>query len=159
MADLDVYGAQFADGARDRVVELLKALKTTMATGYDPSIGYVYDSHTTALLRLNAVTVEVMESTATPEGVDNGTEVNWLMSISCRVHTAYLGDRFDERDTMRLAEGVCNKLQKNLFTYKADNYWIQKIESIKNSLEFSESATMGAEIIVLMMFDNDYEQE
>ena len=153
----DVWGTQFADDARDKIVTLMEALKVQMATGYDPTFSYVYDSHATALLRLNAVTVEIIESEATFMGVDDGPSLDWAMAVSCRIHTAYQGDRFNERDTHRLAESVANKLESNL--KQTDNYRIEHVVSIQNQQEFAESVTIGAEVICLMKIYTCYPQE
>lgn len=153
----DVFGDQFADNARDKIVALMEALKTTMVSDYDPTFSYVYDRHRVAKLRLNAVSVEIVESESTPQGIDDGPAVEWEMTVSCRIHTAYQGDPFDQRKTMRLAEGVANKLQLNLFL--TDNYRIDRVVSIANEEEFAESLTIGAEVIAIMKFYVSYEQE
>jgi len=155
----DVFGLQFLDGARDKVVLLMEALKTTMSSGYDPTFSYVYDSHSTAKLQLNAVSVEVLEAENESIGVASGPVVEWQIAVSCRIHTAYQGERFNERDTMRLAESVANKLQTNLFTYKTDGYWIDRVISAKNQQDFESSATIGAEVIVTMKYIAEYTQE
>jgi len=157
----DVVGIQFADNARDDIVTLMNELKTTIASGFDPIFSFVYDSHKVARLELNAVTVEIVDARTTFEGVENGPALQWTMACSCRVHTAYIGDRFEERDTMRLAEGVANKLESNLFRFKTppNPFWIEHIESITNQQEFSESATMGAEVITIVKVYVCYPQE
>lgn len=157
----DVVGTQFADNARDNVITLMNELLVTISTGFDPKFSFVYDSHKVAKLELNAVTVEIIEAQTSFEGVANGPALEWTMACSCRIHTAYIGDRFDERDTMRLAEGVANKLESNLFKFKDDSesFWIEHIESITNQQEFPESVTMGAEVISIVKLYVCYPQE
>jgi hypothetical protein len=56
----EVYDESNIETARDKLVTILNALKTTMASGYDPTFSYVYDGHNIGDLDLNAVTVDFL---------------------------------------------------------------------------------------------------
>jgi len=152
----DVQGTQFADDARDKITTLMDALVVAAASD-DPKLSHVYDRHMVAKLQLNAVSVDLDRVESEFPGVQDGPRVEWQIRFSLRVHTGYEGDSVDGRTTTRLLEGVANKLMAN--QNLADRYRMVRIESIENNLTFTESATVGGQIIVLVSIDVVYTQD
>ena len=152
----DVYGTQFADDARDKLTTLMDALIVSVASD-DPKLGYVYDRHRVARLQLNAVSVDIDGVESEYPAVEDGPRPEWQLTFSFRIHTGYEGDVVDGRTTMRLMEGVANKLMANQDL--EDNYRMARIVSIENHLDFTESATVGGEVIALITVDVCYTQD
>ncbi len=146
-ADTDVYGIQWIDDARDKLVARIEALKTTMATGYTPTFSYVYPRHLVPELRLNAVTIGVTDFSQEPfAGASSGVTSKYMISFTVRVHTAYEDQTADDQEVGRLINSIANKVQaqQNL----GDGYRIEEISGIVTESEFSESESRGGEFTV-----------
>jgi len=152
----DVRGTQFADTARDKLVTLMDTLVTEAASD-DPKLSNSYDRHTIAKLELNAVTVDLASAETEFPGVTDGPRPEWQLTFSFRVHTGYEGDSIDGRTTTRLMEGVANQLNEN--QNLGDNYRMARVTGMENHLTFTESASVGGEVLALITIDTCYTQD
>ena len=143
----DVFGDQWLDDARDSLETRINALKTTMATGYDPTFSNVYARHTVPDLKLNAVTIGV-DSVDTEEfsGAQSGISTLYMMQFTVRVHTTYEDEFFDDQDVARLVNSLINKLKDKL--QLATGVHIVDISDIGTDLTFAESESRGGEFTV-----------
>lgn len=142
----EVYGTAFIETARDYLVALLEALKTSMAA-YSPTFSYVYEKHNQADLRLNAVSVGLAQADSSPFGAGGGGVANeYAMVFAVRVHTAYSDGFSDNQAVERLLNSLVNKFQAN---YRlGDNYRISAIGDLTTGDSFEESATKGGKMLV-----------
>jgi len=154
----EVYLTSWLETARDKLKALLDALKTTMASGYDPTFGYVYEYHNVANLQLNAVTIGLDTVEAETEGMSSsGDVVQYLMAFTLRVHTAYQGGIMDDQKNARLLNSIANKLKANRSL--GDDYFIRDVGEIRSSEEFAESATVGGQLSVIIEKNHIHDQE
>lgn len=143
----DVYGDQWLDDALDSLITRIEALKTTMATGYDPTFSNVYARHTVPDLELNAVTVSAATvDTDEFSGSQAGISTLYGMNFSVRVHTGYEDDFFDDQDVGRLINSLINKLKAKLKL--ATGVHIVDISDISTDETFAESESRGGEFTV-----------
>jgi len=154
----EIYDNTFVETARDKIVALLNALKTTMASGYDPTFSYVYDGHVVANLQLNAVSVDLDSLEASDEESYQGDPgCLWIAAFSVRVHTDYADGHSDGVKQARLLMSITNKFRKNRDL--GDNYRLQDIGASIVNQEFSQSATLGGECTVEVAGMVQYTQE
>jgi len=135
---------------RDKVKAEVDALKIVMATGYDPTFSYTYDRHPVANLLLNAVTVDVLPAAGgDPIGPDiPSTNSIYDLTVSVRVHTGYRHSPMLEVVNTQMLDSLDNYLneQRNL----GDGYRLIMTFDINPRMEFSESATKGGELKMLI---------
>lgn len=146
-ADDDVFGTQWIDDARDKLVALIEALKTTMATGYTPTFSYVYPRHLVPDLRLNAVSVgldNIEEEDAAFGG--SGCTVQYYLTFSVRVHIAYDDQFSDDQEASRLVNSVSNKIKANLNL--GDGYRINNVSEFSVGQIYEDSGSIGGEFAV-----------
>ena len=145
----EVYSTAWLETARDKIVAQLNTLKTTMASGYDPTFSYVYDYHNVAKLQLNAVSVAI--DVVNPDTVSVGSSglgVLYPMEFTLRVHTAYSGEIMDGVKNARLLNSIINYLMEH--KELGDGYRMFLITDITTNEEFAESATLGGECKVIV---------
>jgi hypothetical protein len=159
----EVYGTPWLEDARDRVVALMTALKTTMASGYDPTFSYVYESHSVADIRLNSVSVGIASQ---PEDLPlwSGQHTSFYhIEFSLRVHTAYAGDNIliDDQKNARLLNSVIEKLQTNraleIEELPTANYRMHEITGVTVAETFG--LTTGGEVTFIVTIPVEYSQE
>lgn len=141
----------FIEGANDELYAEMNALKTSMATGYDPTFSYLYQRHTTAKLQLNAVSIELTGCEYIPEAVGGaGTVGLWLMAFTIRVHTDYIGMQAnaDTQKSGRLLNSVINKLFANLDL--GSGYWIHSCANILPNETWEDSGTRGGQVEIIV---------
>jgi hypothetical protein len=154
----EVYGEAWIETARDELVTLLNALRTTMATGYDPTFSYVHARHTVAKLLLNAVTIDLGSH---EEGdISWATDVanRYMMTFTVRVHTAYADEASDGQKQARLINSIINKLKDN-YGLVGDAYHIEEITDISVNETFAESDTVGGSLSVVVSVNVEHTQE
>lgn len=154
----DVYGVEWLDTARDKLVARLEVLKTTMASGYDPTFGNVYPRHTVPDLVLNAVSVGLDNvNQENFSASTNGASVQFYITFSVRVHTRYEDDEVDDQEVGRLVNSIVNHLRNKIDL--EDNYRIFDIEEVDAIMTFDESETRGGQMMVTIGTTNRYTQE
>lgn len=155
----EVYGTTaFVEDGRDKIKALLDTLVTAMATGYDPTLSYVYDGHHTADIRLNAATVDFVDAEWSEEGVDAANRavgILWSLTYSVRVHVAYVGGIQDDVKTGRLLNSVANKLLANRSL--DDGYGIDEVSNFVVGEEFPH--TKGGYLAVVVHKYVEHTQE
>ncbi len=153
----EVHGTAFLELAKDKLVTELNALLASMVTdSIDPLYSYLYEKHNVALLRLNAVTIDLESAEPNIVGT-NDIFLRWLIVYSIRVHTAYSDGIQDGQEQMRLLNSITEKLRDNLDL--AGGYRIQEINSLIVRQEFSESDTLGGELQTVVSIDVENPQE
>ena len=161
----EVFGTDFIETARDKLVTLITALKTTMATGYTPTFTYIYERHDVAKLQLNAVSIGLDSADADDVATGaSGNRVYYIMLFTIRVHTDYIGGIRDGQKNERLINSLINKLLNNRKMGASDGYRIGGINStpvsdISPNEEFSDSATYGGQFTVTVTKDITHTQE
>jgi len=145
----DVYGTQWLDTARDKLVARIETLKTTMATGYSPTFGNVYARHKVPDLVLNAVSVGIADFQGEhfADGA-SGANIQYLVTFTVRVHTAYSDELVDDQEVGRLVNSLINHLRNKLNL--ADEFRIFGISGANVNAEFTESESKGAEFAVVV---------
>uniref|UniRef100_A0A6M3JV00 Tail protein n=1 Tax=viral metagenome TaxID=1070528 RepID=A0A6M3JV00_9ZZZZ len=144
----ETYGNATLEDIRDKLISTLNGMVTAMATGYDPTVSYVYDHHNVGYMQFNAVSVGL--ENAEPDNVafgSAGVTVQYRCQFTVRVHTAYQGALVDEVKNSRLINSVVNYLSE--YKNQAGGYWIQDIDEVTANEEFAESYTVGGQCTVL----------
>jgi hypothetical protein len=151
-----VYSTAFTDTARTKITNLLNSLKTVLASGYDPTFTYIYDTHGAAALQLNALTIELtsMETEEIGSSAGAGPIARYLMKFSIRCHVDYEYEYLDNHKICRLLNSVNNYLRENYSL--GDCYWIIGIEDFRFNEHFSESQTIGGQMTVIVWFAIDH---
>jgi len=157
-----VFGTAFISTAKSKLVALLTELKDVdMLTGYDPTFLYLYESHSEAVLRLNAVSIEFdsidTKRAGAPVTTGNAFALNTKMGFSVRVHTDYDNGENDVTKNVNLLHSIMNKLHNNIDLQ--DFYRITTVTEINPNRSFSESRTFGGELSVVVEFTNRQTQE
>jgi len=145
----EVYGNATLEDVRDKLVSKLNDMVTAMASGYDPTISYVYDHHNTAYMQFNAVSVGLDGAEPNNQAFGSaGVTVQYECQFTVRVHTAYQGGLVDEVKNARIINSVVNYMT----TYKnlAGGYWLQDVNDVTANQEFAESFTLGGQCTVLV---------
>lgn len=153
-AGTDVYGTGFINAGTDALYALIDALKTTMAA-YDPTFSYVYKQHDVAKIQLNAVTIDLARAISDYAARGTDVVVDYPMVFTVRVHTGYIGDPFDSRETISLLTSIVNKLKQNIIGVV---YRIDDATEIETSQEFPESGTIGGQLQVQVSRTISYTQ-
>lgn len=148
-SDTDVYGSQWLDDARDKLITRLTTLKTTMASGYMPTFGYLYHRHRIPDLQLNAVSVGIKDVTQDHFSDDaSGASIQYYLRFGVRVHTAYLDEIADDQEVGRLVNSIVNQLRAQINL--ADGFHIFEISGINTDASFEESESRGGEFDVVV---------
>jgi hypothetical protein len=127
--------------------------------GEESSLGTIYSRHNVADLVVSATTVGILRVEPRHESemvADSETIIPWDVTITIRIHTAYVGGIEDSATATTLADVVIEKLRTNL-TAITDCH-IDDVE-VDYWRSFSESATLGAEITVKILNHEHYIQE
>lgn len=140
----DVYGTQTFDDALDKLYTQLVALKDA-TTADDPKISYVYKTHTTPDLQLNAVTVQMDTAESEQRGWSKDDFVRWEMQFSVRVHTAYSGAERDSQKVARLLNSVSNYLKEKITL--TGGWRLFLVSDVQSSVDFEDSATYGGSLM------------
>lgn len=143
----DVFGTQWLDDARDKLVARLNALKTTMSTGYDPTFSFVHERHVVPDLKLNAVSVGIQDASQEEfGGASTGVSWTYNMKFTVRIHVAYSDEIMDDQMVGRLINSIVNQLraQQDL----TGGFWVGAVEDIDTIVSFDESETQGGEFAV-----------
>jgi len=158
----ETYGEAWIETARDKIVALLSALKTTMASGYDPTFQAVHERHTVARLLYNtiaaAVTIDlesVIESDKEQE--QTSTHTGYFIKFSIRVHTNYSDEYSDGQKQARLLNSIGNKLKANYNL--GDNYRMYDIDDLVVNQTFPETDTVGGAMNVIVFVVMGHIQE
>jgi len=154
-----IYGTGFAEEAVGAIVALLNTLKITMASGYDPTFSYLYGYHGVAKLQLDAITVGVnqIETTSSVNVPGTGPATRYNIGIGVRVHTDYIGGVVNGEKIAQLMNSAHNKIMDNLNV--ASGYRVMEVTEWAIGTEFTESATVGGEIIYTIMTHVTHTQE
>lgn len=151
-----IYGTAFIETGRDKLYALMNTLKTSMATGYDPTFSYVYNKHNVAALSLPAVTVDFED--ATPENqIASDYNIKNMMTFSIRVHTAYGGGIANGEKNARLLNSIVNKVKANIDL--DDGYRVEEVTDYRANEYFGESDTLGGSLMVAVSKFVEYTQE
>jgi hypothetical protein len=152
------YGTDVGETVRDKLVAQMESLKAILLVGYNPAISYIYDHHRTALLRTNAVTVDIdrVEAKPTIGGTSQIVLVPMVVTASIRVHLGYTGGYEDPRDAMGLLQSIDNWLQAHRSL--GDSYYIESTGPTDPRMSFDESATLGGEIKIVVTKNMGYTQ-
>lgn len=153
----ETYGEGWIETARDKLYDLLNALKTTMASGYDPTFTYLYRRHTVADLRLNAVTIDLAEGTPSGESWETDVANRYLLNFSIRVHTDYDDGYSDGEKQARLVNSIVNKLKANYNL--GGSYLLNNISDLSVNQTFSESHTFGGQVVAIVEVNIAHTQE
>jgi len=117
-----------------------------------PILANVYSRHNVADMTLPAVTVDNFSTVTTEEdGALSGAEFidNYEITLTVRVHTAYMGDYKDAGGTAtEIVDDVITILRENMNL--GDQYRLFKVNAEEFDLEFEESATTGAELTIIV---------
>lgn len=115
-----------------------------------PIVTNVYSRHNVADMTLPAVTVDVVSTVTTDDdGALSSTEFidNYEITISARVHTGYIDDYKDASGTSaEIVDDVITILRDNM--NMGDQYRLFRVNSEEFDLDFDESATTGAEVMI-----------
>jgi len=153
----EIYGtAALFEDARDKLIARLNALKTIMASGYNPTFSYVYDGHVQAKLQLNAVSVALEAATREQQGAGTAPIFDYLIALSIRVHTAYVGGFNDTVKNVRLLNSIDNDLSAHLDL--GGGYLIKEISDYEVGADWPDSATMGGQMTVTILRTIDHAQ-
>jgi hypothetical protein len=148
-ADTDVYGEQWLDGARDKIVGRLTALMATMATGYTPTFTSVHQRHRIPDLVPNAVSVGVTD-VRQDHFADSasGASIQYKVTFSVRVHTAFSDEIADDQEVGRLINSIVNDLRSHLNL--GDGFRIFDISGADTDATFAESESRGGTFDVVV---------
>ena len=123
-----------------------------------PTLSYSYDRHTVADLRLPAISRQCARIQAGGEDdAYNGRMMQCMFTI--RLHEAYGNDPVDGQYMGRLCNSVVNKIFLNFDVMQAAGATLVGIGDIRTSVSFTESDTVGAELEVTYMIEQQYTQE
>lgn len=153
----EVYGSAHFETARDKVVARLTALRDAMAIDYSPKFTHVHERHNVADLKLNAVTVGLEDAVQENRG-NRGSDIiiDNELTFKIRIHTAYADGIADDQVTARLCNSVCNHLRSKYDL--GDGYHMTVGTSITANNQFDESATLGGELQVTVLFVSEHAQ-
>jgi len=157
-----VYGANVVfETARDKLYATLDLLKTELdPEAYVPCLYYIYTQHSTVPIRVknNAISLDFEACERAIEGASasNIAIPTYMMAFSVRVHTNYVGRYNDNIKAMRLLNSIDNWLSERLDL--SDGYWIHEISGYETGLTFDESATVGAQMTVVIKKTIDHTQ-
>ena len=154
----EIYGQTWSETARDLLVALMRELKDTLASGYDPTFSYVYERHN-EVMSLPAVSIDIadaVDSIYEARSVTNAI-VAYYIPFSVRVHIDYADGVQDGQKTTRLLNSVVNKLEGNR-TLQA-SYYVDEVKAMRALAEFSESDTLGGEVTVIVQILINHSQE
>lgn len=156
--DTDVYGVQWLDTARDKLVTRLNTLKTTMASGYTPTFDNVYARHRVPDMAMNAVSVG-LDSVEQNHFADSGSAASifFYVKFSVRVHTGYDDELIDDQEVGRLVNSIINHLRNKIDL--ADDYQLFDIEDVDTGVVFDESGSKGGQFKVTIAYANQFTQE
>jgi len=157
-SDTDVYGIQWLDTARDKLVARLETLKTIMASGYTPTFDHVYSRHKVPDMALNALSVGL--DNVEQENFSNstsGASVQFSVQFSLRVHTGYIDELIDDQEVGRLVNSVVNHLRSKVNL--EDGFRIFDISEVDIGTTFEDSESRGGQMIVTIGYANRYTQE
>jgi hypothetical protein len=125
----------------------------------DDDFTNVYSKHNEADLDLPGITVGL--ESMVPRGDDSYTiagalGVPWDVSVSVRVHIAYVGGVIDQAVLIGLVDDVIEKLRSNYQTIAG--YMLTDV-SVEFGRTFDESETVGAQVTAVYLARDEYEQE
>lgn len=126
-------------------------LVTLIEGDTSPVYSNVYDYHVVANMTLPALTIDVVNDDIDPIA-STGLEAQdeHLIRCSVRVHSCYAGGVYDSAAT----KDTIDDLIIHLFTRDnrnlSDGYHINSLEAVSFNTEFEDSATVGAELIVII---------
>ena len=151
----DIYGEDFLDTAKNKIITELTALKTSMVSD-DPTFSYIYEKHATAKLQLNAVSIE-LDSVEPTDEFANDYNVRYDLNYSIKVHTAYAGGYNDSRVNARLLNSILNKLKGNKDL--GDHYRLANISEVIPDEEYEDSATLGGSLLATVQVVITHDEE
>jgi len=136
--------------AQEKVVARVNA---QMGSGLPTPLVTVYSYHAVANLVLDAITVEPISNIPVTgdSGFGNGqlTE-NHEIILSVRVHTSYVGGIEQLDRTLELVDEVITAIKLNQYFSVDEQYKLLGFASEGINIEFSESQSVGAEIMVII---------
>jgi len=156
----DSYGSfDIIDGARDVfetvLIALMAELTTTTAT-----YNYVYNQHHKALMKLNAVSIDVERITPEISGQAQGLYSVHVLQVSVRFHNGFMGaqasDPVDTQESGRVIDSIINYFMERLNINA--NYKIENIIDINIYEEFSASRTFGSSVTFEVHYYADHNQ-
>ena len=158
----ETFGESYIETARDKIVALLTALQTTMATSYDPTFDAVHEKHTVARLLYGTITTAVtvdLESFDQTDAEQESTALHtgFMIDFSIRVHTDYSDKYSDGQKQARLLNSITNKLKTNYNL--GDNYHLYGVSEAIVNKTFDQTDTVGGEITATVFVVIEHTQE
>lgn len=151
------HGTAWIDTIDTALNGILDELITDLAA-VSPTIDYSYDRHVVANLQLPAVSRQCVKIEA--GGGDDSYNARMMKcTFSIRLHVGYGNDSIDGQQTMRLCNSVVNKIFANFDVMHAAGAMLVSIGDIRPNQTFLESDTIGAEVEVTYMIEEQYTQE
>lgn len=120
----------------------------------------IHKGHNIANMALNAVTIGVESSEATNESlgdIQNDRTVDHQIVYSVRVHTAYINDGHKQQATIELMDAIVTKMKKNINL--SSDYRLIGVSPQALREEFTESATKGGQVNIMLRSTRIYTQE
>ena len=113
--------------------------------------------HNQGNLTLNAVTIGAELNDQQDVGISaNDYIVNHEVTLSLRVHTAWMTDAHNQDDTVTLLDSMIEKLKKNIVL---GEYKLITFSAASYRETFLESQTRGGEVRVIYHTVRNYQQE
>lgn len=130
-----------------------------MEATFNPFSGLtnVYGSHTVAALWLDAITVEPINVKIVSVGRSNDDLADPMIEISIRIHTAYSGMPKDITRNVEMIDQIIEALKTHI-NLATNDYRIVQVEVTALDEEFTESATLGAQVNIVVQTLQRYTQ-
>jgi len=115
-----------------------------------PVYANTYSRHNVANLVLPAVSVDVVGSVPDDTGAFGSSEMveNHIITLSVRVHVAYLGGYYNSTTAISMIDDLRDEILSRDNRNLSNGYRIDSVVSEVHNQEFSDSASLGSELIV-----------
>ena len=156
----EIYGTDVFEKAKDKLLALMTALITDMAS-VDPKISAAYDYPNIVAPTFNAVSVHLFAASTLDSrdlsSSSSGPTVLYEMTFAVRVHIAHMDGAYDSDKIARLMNSVNNKLNQNKDL--GDSFRMKYTDSFKFNEKFDESDTIGGEFMAIVHGHATHTQE
>ena len=142
----------------DTALGLLLIELLTDLSAVTPTLSYSYPRHVVAKLQLPAVTRQCVKIQAGGEN-DRVNARLMVCTFSIRLHVGYGNDSIDGQQTMRLCNSVVNKVFANFDVMQVAGTTLVAIGDVRPNQTFADSDSIGAEVEVTYMIEEQYTQE
>lgn len=150
--------ANFLDAVRDDIYSKLTTLQGLMSGSIDPTFSAVYKSHSSPILQLNAITIDLDPFATFPTVFNQGKEIKYDIPVTLRVHSDFIGGETDTQKILRLVNSITNYLHDKKLINQSTRYRIRAVDGARIQ-EFEDTNTVGAEFQVLVTNTKQYEAE